>query len=120
MLKRIEALLTEIYEYLQTRGDLIRIKALEKGSRLLAWIIYLIIGILIILFALAFIAVGVALLLAQLMPLWAACLVTSGIFIALLVLLVVFRNKVILNPIVRRMSSIFYPDDYNTEDEQHV
>lgn len=117
MLTKIETLLTEIYEYLQTRGDLIKIKALERSSHLLAWIIYLIIGILILLFAIAFIAVGVAILLAKVMPMWAACLVTSGIFIALLVLLIVFRNQVVLNPIVRRLSSIFYPDNFNAEDD---
>ncbi|MCQ2343748.1 MAG: phage holin family protein [Paludibacteraceae bacterium] len=120
MLTRIENLLTEIYEYLKTRGELVKINVLEKTSRILAWIIYLIIGLLVVLFAVAFIAVGITLLLSKVMPLWAACLVSSGIFIALLVLLIAFRNKFVVNPIVRMLSSIMYNDDFNPEDEENV
>lgn len=120
MLTRIENLLTEIYGYLKTRGDLVKINALEKTSRILAWIIYLIIGLLILLFAVAFIAVGITLLLALVMPLWASCLVSSSIFIGLLILLIAFRNKLVVNPIVRMLSSIMYNDDYYSEDEEDV
>lgn len=120
MLTRIEKLLTEIYEYLKTRGDLVKINVLEKTSRILAWIIYLIIGLLIVLFAVAFIAVGVTVLLAKVMPVWVACLVSSVIFIALLVLLIAFRDRLVVNPIIRMLSSIMYNDDINQEDEDNV
>lgn len=120
MLTRIENLLTQIYSYLKTRGDLVKIDVLEKSSRILAWIIYLIIGFMILLFAVAFIAVGITLLLATVMPLWVACLVSSAIFFTLLILLIVFRKKLIVNPIIRMLSSILYTDDYIPEDEENV
>ena len=111
MFKKIENLFLDIQDYLKTRGQLLRINAVEKSSQLLMWLMLTIVALLIGLFALAFITVALTLLLAKVIPLWSACLINAALFLLLLVVIFYNRERMFLNPILRRMSDIFYADE---------
>lgn len=117
MLKNIEAFIAELREYVLVRGDLLRLRVTEKSSRLVSWLLILLIGFVVVMFALAFAAFSVTILLAKVMPLWGSCLVVSGLFLILLMLLVIFRKKWFINPTVRILSDILITNEEDDDEE---
>lgn len=117
MLKNIEAFIAELREYILVRGDLLRLRVIEKSSRLVSWLLILLIGFVVLMFALAFAAFSIAVLLAKVMPLWGACLVVSGLFLILVVLLLIFRKRWFINPTVRILSDILVTNEEDEDEE---
>ncbi|MCQ2329625.1 MAG: phage holin family protein [Paludibacteraceae bacterium] len=117
MLRNIEAFIAELREYILVRGDLLRLRVIEKSSRLVSWLLILLIGFVVLMFALAFAAFSIAVLLAKVMPLWGACLVVSGLFLILVVLLLIFRKRWFINPTVRILSDILVTNEEDEDEE---
>ena len=108
-----------VSQYIKLYLEDARLTLAEKLIRLLSAValcsILLILGIV----ALVFVSVGVAIMLAtSLDPLWALIIVAS-FYIVVLVLLVVFRNALLVNPISRFISRLILkaPQKENDHDK---
>lgn len=94
----------------------------EVLTRLLAASLIAFVCILFVIIALTFVSYGVVGALSKSMPLTWACLIVGGFYFLIIVLMIVFKRTLIVNPIARFLSKIILdvPDEIKnvTEDEK--
>lgn len=112
-----QKLIAECKAYLNTRYDLLRLSLLEKLSRIFGLVLMAMVSILLVFTMLAFVALALVFVLAQWVPMWAACLIMGGVFLLQLILAVVFRKRLFINPVVGALSAILFAQDDQTEKE---
>lgn len=105
----------DVKEYLSLRYDLLRIEILEKLSKIIALIVVLFVAVVLGLAALIYFSFVFAFALKE------ACgsavpgfLSIGGFFSLLLILLIIFRKQLVLNPLIRIIGGILFHND-NTE-----
>lgn len=91
--------------------DLFRVRLLEKVSRILGLLIAVVVVLFLSSIIVIFGGISLAYVLAQWLPLWAAYLIMAGVFVLLIVLAIVFRKQLFVNPIVAALASILFADD---------
>lgn len=112
-----QKLLAEGKAYLNTRYDLLRLSLLEKLSRIFGLVLVVLVSILLVFTMLAFVALALVFVLAQWMPLWAACLIMGAMFLLQLIASIVFRKRLFINPVVGALSAILFAKDDEVEKE---
>lgn len=97
--------------FLSKRYGLFRVRLLEKVSRIFG----LIVSVLVVLFLSSIVVIfgGIALayVLGQWMPMWAAFLIMMCVFVVLIVMAVVFRKQLFINPLVGVLGTILFASD---------
>ena len=71
----------------------------------------LLIVLVLIIFALAFLSGAILELLAMVLPMWACYLICFGIFIAMVLVILLMRTSLIVNPIARFISRLVFEND---------
>ena len=112
-----QKLIAECKAYLSTRYDLLRLSLLEKLSRIFGLVLMALVSILLVFTMLAFVTLALVFVLAQWVPMWAACLIMGGVFLLQLILAIVFRKRLFINPVVGALSAILFAQDDQTEKE---
>lgn len=112
-----QKLLAEGKAYLNTRYDLLRLSLLEKLSRIFGLVLVVLVSILLVFTMLAFVALALVFVLAQWMPMWAACLIMGAVFLLQLIATIVFRKRLFINPVVSALSAILFAKDDEAEKE---
>lgn len=101
-----------VYRLLRRLGILYlenaRFIAAEKLTQLLSAGLMLIICLVLGIFALAFFSGTCVELLAMVLPAWAGYAILGAFFVLLIVLCIVFRNALIVNPIARFISRLMF------------
>ena len=113
-------LLNDSKAYLNTQYDLLRLGLLEKLSKMLGLVLFVLVVLLLSFAFLGFLAVTVAFVLAQWLPLWAAFLIIGSVFLLQLMLAFIFRERWFVNPIVRELSKILFYEEPHTEEQSIV
>ena len=108
---RYNRLVEQFKRVCSTRYDLLLLSLLEKLSRIIGVVILSLVIVLGVFAAFAFGTFALALLLSKWIPLWAACLIMGAVFILVIVLAIVFRQKLFINPIVAALSGIIFSPD---------
>ncbi len=112
-----QKLLAEGKAYLNTRYDLLRLSLLEKLSRIFGLVLVVLVSILLVFTMLAFVALALVFVLAQWMPMWAACLIMGAVFLLQLIAAIIFRKRLFINPVVGALSAILFAKDDEAEKE---
>ena len=111
-------------EYGELYLQLFKLNAVGALSKFVSYLIVIIVGAMLLVTVLVFLAI--------IMVLWLknttgsliySLLIMSGIFVLLFLLLLLFRKKLMLNPIIRKMSSILFSKEselVNDEDFEDV
>jgi len=100
MLKEIEMLLLEL---LKSKVKKVTNNVTSSIAAFIGWFLMTLVLIVVLMFALSFIALAITFLLAEVMPLWGAALITVGIFLLEIILLFVFREKLFIRPVKRKL-----------------
>src|SRR5665647_2064563 len=100
----IESLIERVKSYVETRIDLLRLKAIDKSSSFLSLLISMIVVVLISFIFIMMLSIGVALLLGNLLgKLYYGFFIVAGFYLILGIVLFVFRNKWLKTPIANSM-----------------
>lgn len=116
-----EKLKSDIRSYLSMRYDLMRLEVLEKLSLIIAMIVVLFVSVVLGLAALIYFSFVFAFALrdvfgGSVVP--GFCII-GGMFLIMLAVLVVFRNRLVVNPLIRALGSIlFHEEDKDKEKDE--
>ncbi len=100
-------------EYGKSWWELLKITLLDKISRIVGLLLF---GLAVILFSFAIVAgLSVALIyaLSLCMPSWAATLIVVAVWVLILLLLIVLRKQIFLNPVIGAIAAILFADKAN-------
>jgi len=84
----------------------VKLTAAEKLTVVLSAAVLLVVSVVLSIFALAFISGACIELLAMVLPVWASYAILGGFFIALVILAMILRKPLIVNPIARFVSKL--------------
>jgi len=97
----LKTLVEKSRDYLETKIELARLKAVDKSSDILSGLIFTIVKFLIILFLALFLSVGLAVYLGALLgEYYYGFLIVGGLFALILLIVYIQRKKWIKDPIV--------------------
>jgi hypothetical protein len=100
----VESLIDRVKSYVETRIDLLRLKAIDKSSSFLSLLISMIVVILVSFIAVMMISVGLALLLGDwLGASYYGFFIVGGIYLITGLVLYSMRDKLLRNPIANSM-----------------
>ena len=104
---KYEKMAEDVKSYAQMRYDLLRLELLEKGSRIISLIVVIIIAVVLALAAFGYFSFALVVLLEPCFGSFIPPLcIVGGLFILLLVLVVLFRNQLFLNPLIGDRKSV--------------
>lgn len=107
-----------VKEYVDLRIDLLKLILVEKLSRLTSLLLLLILILVILLFGGVFFGLAFVLWYGQHAgPMWAGALIVTGGLILTGILLLVFRKKLLLNPVVSQLSKIIMEEEGDEREE---
>lgn len=115
-------LFNDIKGYVKLQTDLLQIQAIEKLTRLLAKLFVIFLGMVAVIGLLFYLLMAVAHALAPLLGFVASYAIVGGCYILILLIFLIFKKQLIINPILRMMVDIF--DDVpqkikeNTQDDE--
>ncbi|MBR1928214.1 MAG: phage holin family protein [Paludibacteraceae bacterium] len=110
-------LFADCKEYLSTRYDLLRLELLEKLSIIIGMLVFLIVTLFLGFGAIAYFSVALVHLMANVMAPAVACIILGGVLIVILLLLYWQREKLFVNPLVKKLSQIlFAPKEQEVSD----
>jgi hypothetical protein len=108
----VSALSDHVKEYINLRTELLKLILVEKLSRLTSLLLLLIIILVILMFGGVFLGLAFVLWYGQHAgPMWAGALIVTGVMILMALLLILFRKRLLLNPVIVEMSKIIMEDD---------
>lgn len=103
-------------EYIELQSDMLRLNLVEKLSLIISYLVVMIIGLFLGLAAFVYFSMAFVFWLGtffnSLIP---GFLIMGGIFVLILVLFFIMRKRLLLNPIIRKMSAILFNDISNEE-----
>lgn len=104
-------ILNEVKSYANLRFDLLRLELLEKLSKIISLILLVVVCILISIIVFTYLSILLLLWLndvfSSMIP--GVCIV-AGIYAIILAIMIIFKKKIFLNPIVSALSKIIFSD----------
>ena len=107
----------DVSAYLQTQTIVSKLRIVGGLSRVLGLFLLLLTAILLLFSFAAFCGVAAVIGLSHCMPLWAAALLIGAVYIVLLVLAIIFRKPLFINPFVKLLSGIFFAKEGRQAEE---
>ena len=103
-------LLDDTRSYLNSRYDLLRLEILEKLSRIVGLIILALVVVLLVFGALAFFGMALMFLLSKVVPYGVSCCILGAVFLLVVLLAVLFKERWFINPTVKSLSKILFAE----------
>ncbi len=103
-------LLEDAKQYLNSRYDLLRLELLEKLSRILGLVILALVVVLLVFGALAFFGMALIFLLSKVVPLTVSCCILGAVFLLLILLAYLLRERLFINPVVKSLAKILFAE----------
>jgi len=116
----IDQVQADTLAYVQTRTLLGKLRIIGGVSRVLGLFLLVLTAVLLIFGITAFLSVAAIIALSACMPAWAAALVVGGLYVLMLILVVVYRKKLFINPFVGLLSGIFFEEEGRKIEEQRL
>lgn len=112
-------LLNDVKEYVNLQFDRMRLVLIEKLSQIISLIVALFIGTVLILasfiyFSMAFVH-WMNIVFGSMIP---GFLILGGFFVILFSLFYLLKNKIFLNPIIKKLASIFFKNMHNSNNHE--
>lgn len=99
-------------EYGELHLQLLKLNAVGTFSQIISYLIIVIVGALLLMGAFLYFSMILVVWMKQLTGSWIyGFLIMGGVFILLFILLLFLRKKIMLNPIIKKMSSILFEKD---------
>jgi hypothetical protein len=111
---------TDLKAYVKTQMTIGKLQLVGGISRILG-IFLLALTIILLLFALlSFLAVSAISALSIALPLWASALIMAAFYLLLIMIAIVCRKQLFINPFVRRLSQIFFAREKQEMEEEQL
>ena len=111
---------TDLKAYVKTQMTIGKLQMVGGISRILG-IFLLTLTIILLLFALlSFLAVSAISALSIALPLWASALIMAAFYLLLILIAIVCRKQLFINPFVRRLSQIFFAREKQEMEEEQL
>lgn len=108
-------------EYGELYLQLFKLNAVGTLSKFVSYLIVIIAGVMLLVTVLIFLAIILVLWLKNVTgSMIYSLLIMSGIFVVLFLLLLLFRKKLMLNPIIKKLSSIMFSKESELLDDEDV
>jgi len=108
MWKEIELLVVEL---IKMRLNKLADNAVGNVAGFIGWFLMTIVMIIVLMFALSFTALAITFLLGLAMPMWGAALITVGLFLVLILVLYLTRDKIFIQPTKRKLRQMLGYDN---------
>ncbi len=106
-------------EYLNTRYDLLRLELLEKISSVISLLIMVMVALMLISSIWIYISCILIVLMEKAFGSFIpAFMVMGGVSVVALVVVILFKDQIILNPLIRRFSKILFDDAIEEDDDE--
>lgn len=106
--------------YIKTRTLLGKLRIIGGISRVLGLFLLVLTLVLLIFCITALCSVALIVALGNCMSTWAAALVVAGLYLLLLILAIVYRKKLFINPFVGLLSNIFFEEEGRKIEEERL
>ncbi len=113
-------LLEDAKQYLNSRYDLLRLELLEKLSRILGLVILALVVVLLVFGALAFFGMALIFLLSKVVPLTVSCCILGAVFLLLILLAYLLRERLFINPVVKSLAKILFAETETAAGQSEV
>ena len=111
---------TDLKAYVKTQMTIGKLQLVGGISRILG-VFLLALTIILLLFALlSFLAVSAISALSIALPLWASALIMAAFYLLLILIAIVCRKQLFINPFVRRLSQIFFAREKQEMEEEQL
>ena len=111
-----KSLVNNVKDYADLQLQLLKLNIVEKTSQILSLLIVIIAGTILLMAAFVYFSMMFVLWMKTLMgSLTYGFLIIAGFFLLLFILFVLLRKKMIINPIIKKMSSILFSESGETE-----
>ena len=111
-----KSLVNNVKEYADLQLQLLKLNIVEKTSQILSLLIVIIAGTILLMAAFVYFSMMFVLWMKALTgSLTYGFLIIAGFFLLLFILFVLLRKKMIINPIIKKMSSILFSESGETE-----
>ncbi len=108
MEKPFDKILQDCLEYLRIRFDMLKLDTTDKLARILGTLVFIIVALLFGFGAIVFLSVAATVLLAECMPLWAACCVFALLFFVVLLIIIALKKTLFIDSFVQILYNIFF------------
>lgn len=103
-------LLDDTKTYFNARYDLLKLELLEKLSRIIGLVILALVVVLLVFGAFAFFGMALIFLLSKVVPLTVSCCILGAVFLLVILLAVLLKEKWFINPVVQQLSKILFSE----------
>ena len=103
-------LLDDTKTYFNARYDLLKLELLEKLSRIIGLVILALVVVLLVFGAFAFFGMALIFLLSKVVPLTVSCCILGAVFLLVILLAVLLKEKWFINPVVQQLSKILFAE----------
>ena len=111
-----KSLVNNVKDYAELQLQLLKLNIVEKTSQILSLLIVIIAGTILLMAAFVYFSMMFVLWMKTLTgSLTYGFLIIAGFFLLLFILFVLLRKKMIINPIIKKMSSIMFNESGETE-----
>ena len=111
---------SELAQYGQTVGKIGQLRLIGLVSRVLGLFLLVLTLVLLIFSITALCSVALIVALGNCMSTWAAALVVAGLYLLLLILAIIYRKKLFINPFVGLLSNIFFEEEGRKIEEERL
>lgn len=108
-------LVTDCKSFLKTKYDLLRLELLDKLSIILGLLVFIIVGLFILLAAVAYFSLAIIDWMATCMPISVAYCIFGGVLLLLLLTLYIMRKKWFVDPFIKLLSSSLFASEITDE-----
>ena len=103
-------LLDDTKTYFNARYDLLKLELLEKLSRIIGLVILALVVVLLVFGAFAFFGMALIFLLSKVVPLTVSCCILGAVFLLVILLAILLKEKWFINPVVQQLSKILFAE----------
>lgn len=103
-------LLDDTKTYFNARYDLLKLELLEKMSRIIGLVILALVVVLLVFGAFAFFGMALIFLLSKVVPLTVSCCILGAVFLLVILLAILLKEKWFINPVVQQLSKILFAE----------
>lgn len=116
----LEQVQTDAKAYAQTLTTVGKLRIVGGVSRALGLFLFILTTVLLVFAVLSFGAVAAIIGLSFCIPTWAAALVVGGVYALLIVVAIIFRKRLFINPFVRMLSGVLFAEEGRQAEEERL
>ncbi len=118
--EQLQELRRDIEALVKTELTLGKLQIVAAGSKIIGYVLLVLTLILLVFAVLAFAAFAAVNALALCMPMWAACLTVGAVYVLIAIIVVLMRESLFINPLVKKLSAILFAEEGRLAEQERL